>query len=747
MLVLFKVFTVINVLNNVLQFVACGRRAPDNIVIDELNEANCGMINMMDTVNFTLQNAPRIALRRSKIYPANYTVVGKNGTTYHLPNWFHMQATSSEGFIFDVRHADFLPFNHTCAECVWASSSASAKKPFERRHKAYPGIAFVRFIKDREDYTIGKKIVGMSYQSRMPPVVFDGALDVPKYQPTTMKVYIAPARSASQCAINAYSLMDKKHRKNVEARLRSGSWQKLYELKKTDKEAATFKSGYDFRLIKFNDPVKFPGQNMADWACILVYIDDLEEDKITLIRNIRFYHDLSKINACPTNDIIIPKDYCSAKPCQNGGACENSIYGYSCSCESGFSGSNCQSNVNECLNTPNLCHNGATCRDTHGGYTCDCQKGFTGDHCKDDIDECDNSPCENGGECVNTNGAYWCMCKDGFEGFHCEEDVDECLGFPCSNGGTCSNIVGGYNCICPEGVHGEHCEDDVNECLENPCQNGGNCHNTVGGYSCTCDAGYHGKHCELDVNECLATPCQNGGDCENSAGGYHCSCKLGFEGTHCQNDVNECLKNPCKNGATCTNNDGGYTCTCASGYHGPHCEDDVNECLNNPCQNGGECNNLVGGYSCVCASGFAGAHCDSDINECMQSPCQNGGICSNLVGGYSCSCASGYQGGNCETDVDECLQEPCQNGATCVNLAGGFRCDCASGFEDKTCSKLTDRLCDSIRTCSGKIKNAIDSLENAVNFSLVSDGGMCDSVRTCSGKIENAIDSLENAVN
>lgn len=53
-------------------------------------------------------------------------------------------------------------------------------------------------------------------------------------------------------------------------------------------------------------------------------------------------------------------------------------YRYVCVCEPGWTGRNCDLNVNECLSNP--CVNGGTCRDMTNGYICSCKAGFTGDY-------------------------------------------------------------------------------------------------------------------------------------------------------------------------------------------------------------------------------------------------------------------------------------------------------------------------------------------------------------------------------
>ena len=65
----------------------------------------------------------------------------------------------------------------------------------------------------------------------------------------------------------------------------------------------------------------------------------------------------------------------------------------------GFTGQQCEVNVNECLSFP--CHNNATCEDIVGGYVCHCMTGWTGENCRVNIDDCVGNPCQNEGACVD----------------------------------------------------------------------------------------------------------------------------------------------------------------------------------------------------------------------------------------------------------------------------------------------------------------------------------------------------------
>lgn len=72
--------------------------------------------------------------------------------------------------------------------------------------------------------------------------------------------------------------------------------------------------------------------------------------------------------------------------------------------------------------TPNPCQNGI-CQANGGGYTCACAPGFTGTNCEIDIDECQSSPCQNGGLCNDQIDGYSCICPPGFTGVNCETAI------------------------------------------------------------------------------------------------------------------------------------------------------------------------------------------------------------------------------------------------------------------------------------------------------------------------------------
>lgn len=70
------------------------------------------------------------------------------------------------------------------------------------------------------------------------------------------------------------------------------------------------------------------------------------------------------------------------------------------------------------------CHNGGLCTETGSGltdYTCQCEEGFSGRNCEIEADLCQViRPCQNGGSCIGTFNAYKCNCPMGFGGSNCE---------------------------------------------------------------------------------------------------------------------------------------------------------------------------------------------------------------------------------------------------------------------------------------------------------------------------------------
>ncbi|XP_078382576.1 uncharacterized protein LOC144665245 isoform X2 [Oculina patagonica] len=197
---------------------------------------------------------------------------------------------------------------------------------------------------------------------------------------------------------------------------------------------------------------------------------------------------------------------CGKAPCQNNATCQTGFTRkrYRCLCKSGFTGNNCEHDIDECKGKTNKCDVNAVCNNTKGSYVCTCKDGYTGDgqNCED-IDECaqDTHNCSKvGGLCNNTEGSFNCSCKPGYtgDGHNCT-DIDECVEniHICNNAtALCRNSNGSYICICKPGYTGDgnNCTD-IDECAQDThdcSKDGGLCNNTVGSFNCTCKPGFIG---------------------------------------------------------------------------------------------------------------------------------------------------------------------------------------------------------------------------------------------------------------
>ena len=116
---------------------------------------------------------------------------------------------------------------------------------------------------------------------------------------------------------------------------------------------------------------------------------------------------IKTINASPTkidNDTV-KSDECIDNPCQNSGNCtvsekrydsllnfcwphhrilsfndKASFLSYDCTCVPGFTGRNCEVNIDDCIG--HECKNEASCKDGINNYTCNCDQGYTGNDCE-----------------------------------------------------------------------------------------------------------------------------------------------------------------------------------------------------------------------------------------------------------------------------------------------------------------------------------------------------------------------------
>ncbi|TPP62143.1 hypothetical protein FGIG_02108 [Fasciola gigantica] len=421
-------------------------------------------------------------------------------------------------------------------------------------------------------------------------------------------------------------------------------------------------------------------------------------------------------------------DDCNDLNCLNGGLCV--MYGSKpvCNCSTGYTGRRCE-HRDPCATNP--CHSHGRCISNNlGQFHCDCESGWIGTDCTEDLDECHMDglpPCAHAGICTNTPGSFVCQCPVGFAGPMCQDVVLQCLAQPCRNGGRCVEEPGKYRCECAPGYTGHNCELEINECSGSPCEPNGQCEDLIGAYRCNCFPGWTGRHCEIRILTCMDWPCQNNATCEdipfpqsvNRTHAFRCHCNQGFTGELCETHVPDpCGGITCLNGATCE--DG--KCLCPAGFVGQFCDREApgtteltifwtttlagdsvetTACLNSTepfenttdsslhcsigtCLNGGQCTNRT---HCLCPRGYKGTRCE--ISPCFDNPCLNGGACVydvSSLDGIACRCAENFIGDRCELKLPACSAKPCDPYGRCVEQISGYTCECLDGVDGPHCN-------------------------------------------------------------
>ena len=206
-------------------------------------------------------------------------------------------------------------------------------------------------------------------------------------------------------------------------------------------------------------------------------------------------------------------------------------------CAQFFYGDRCRY-INVCAQDAIQCSGHGTCVREMNSYSCACNHGYTGRNCEEDIDECSlmETPCSGRGNCSDGMASFNCSCEPGYTGQVCETDVDECAGVTCNGRGNCTDRVNGFVCDCLPGYTGEECETDVNECEGQNCSGNGQCVDLVNRFLCDCDLGFTGTLCD-SIDDCVGVNCSGNGQCVDGENNFTCLCQPGFTGDLCSVEI------------------------------------------------------------------------------------------------------------------------------------------------------------------------------------------------------------------
>ncbi|KAI8493289.1 hypothetical protein Bbelb_292930 [Branchiostoma belcheri] len=239
---------------------------------------------------------------------------------------------------------------------------------------------------------------------------------------------------------------------------------------------------------------------------------------------------------------------CLSSPCAHG-TCTDGVASYTCSCENGWTGYNCDQDqqvylttfdhwifykvlATEPMTSTNL---KATCEAAGMRYPCfysgaaGCTYYWTSDCITYDSAgiDCHTHSVLSSKLCGHTDPKYCqslddtfvCWVREYALGVDYDTHSSQLIG---------SNYVYNMYALCAV----------ASSCEASPCVHG-NCTDDVRGllnYTCTCDSGWEGAHCDYVIDDCASSPCVHG-TCNDGVASYTCSCENGWGGQNCDKEV------------------------------------------------------------------------------------------------------------------------------------------------------------------------------------------------------------------
>lgn len=360
-------------------------------------------------------------------------------------------------------------------------------------------------------------------------------------------------------------------------------------------------------------------------------------------------------------------DTCAGDPCQNGGSCRHFVElvtdgagwrtaaddwstadSYRCTCLSGFSGANCDSQVDECASVP--CVNGGTCTDGTDSYVCACATHFSGENCDtEDLVQCTAGTSLQHSPTVCITQTYE-ICA-----FECDVGYEPSGTHTCGRDGTLS----GGSCVasaCTSGRTPEHfsttCSGTTGTVCDFQCLPG---YSETGQHTCGTNGAYSG-------GACVPISCPGNAIYQSP--------------TICSGQYLDTCQYECNVGYSPS---GEHTCRAGGVFTG-------GSCAANACTHNLRVLNSLAPEDCV---GATGQECtfDCDVDR-------------NKVGSHVCMASGYFSGGCCNVDGTCCGSVPNSDtvNSPCFGVAEGSECpfECDEGYE-----KSGTHVCGSSGTMDG----------------------------------------------